>query len=88
MSKHKFRRKHKSYNTNTIENSKPVTKSMSNPSLLHHTNVTSKSDTYQLNSTPLDNAETETPVKIYSKTNFSTIFLTSVVQHFSPRDTS
>ena len=37
---------------------------MSHPSLPHYTNVTSKSDTNQLNSTPLDNTETETPVKI------------------------
>ena len=71
MSKPKFLPKRKSYNTITIDNSKPVTQSMSHPSLPHHTNVTSKSDTYQLNSTPLDNTGTETPVTIYSKTNYS-----------------
>ena len=71
MSKLKFLRKRNSYNTITIDNSKPVTQSISHPSLPHYTNVTSKSDTYQLNSTSLDNTETETPVKIYSKTNSS-----------------
>ena len=41
------------------------------PSLLHYTKFTSKSDTYPLNSTPLDKTETETAVKIYSETNYS-----------------
>ena len=71
MSKPKFLPKGKSYNTITIDNSKPITQSMSHSSLLHYTNVTSKSDTYQLNSTTLDNTETEAPVKIYSKTIYS-----------------
>ena len=71
MLKHKFPPKRKSYNTITIDNSKPVTQPMSHPSLPHYTNVISKSDTYQLNTTPLDNTETETPVKICSNTNFS-----------------
>ena len=71
MSKLKFLPKRKSYNTITIDNSKPVTQSMPHPSLPRYTNVTSKSDTYQVNSTPLDNTETETPVKIYSKMNYS-----------------
>ena len=53
MSKLKFLPKRKSYNTITIDNSKPVTQSMTRPSLPHYTNVTSNSDTYQLNSTPL-----------------------------------
>ena len=70
MPKLKFLPKCKSYNTITIDNSKPVTQSMSHPSLPHYTNVTSKSDSYELNSTSLDNTETETPVKIYSKTNY------------------
>ena len=71
MSKLEFPPKRKSYNTITIDNSKLVTQPMSQPSLPHYTNVTSKSDTYQLNCTPLDNAETETPVKIYSETTYS-----------------
>ena len=71
LSKLKFLPKRKSYITITIDNSKPVTQSMSHPSLPHYTNVTSKSDTYHLNSTSLDNTETETPVKIYSKTKYS-----------------
>ena len=71
MSKPKFLPKGKSYNTTTIDNSKPLTQPMSHPSLPHYTNVTSKSDIYQLNSTPLDNTETETPVKSYSKTEYS-----------------
>ena len=70
MSKLKFLPKRKSYNTITVDNSKSVTQSVSHPSLPHYTNVTSKSNTYQLNSTPLDNTETETPLKIYSKTNY------------------
>ena len=61
MSKLKFLPKRKSYNTSTIDNSKQVTQSMTHPSLPLYTNVTSKSD----------NTETETPVKIYSKTNYS-----------------
>ena len=69
MSKLEFLPKRQSYNTITIDNSKPVTQSVSHPPLPHYINVTSKSDTYQLNSTPLDNTETETLVKIFSKTN-------------------
>ena len=61
MSKLKFLPKRKSYNTITIDNSKQVTQSMTQPSLPHYTKVTSKSD----------NTEAETPVKIYSKTNYS-----------------
>ena len=62
MSKPKFLPKRKSYNTITIDNSKQqVTQSMTHPSLPHYTNVTSKSA----------NNETETPVKVYSKTNYS-----------------
>ena len=71
MSKLKFLPKRKSYITIIIDNSKPVTQYMPHPSSPQYINVTSKSDTYQLNSIPLDNTETETPVKIYSKTNFS-----------------
>ena len=71
MSKANLLPKRKYYNTSTIENSKPVTQFLSHPSLPQYTNVTSKSDTYQLNSTTLDNTETETPVKIYSKTKYS-----------------
>ena len=44
-----------------MDNSKQVTQYVTHPSLPHYTNVTSKSD----------NTETETPVKIYSKTNYS-----------------
>ena len=69
MSKPKFRPKRKSYNTITIDNSKPVTQFMTHYSLPHYTNVTYNSDTYQLNSTPLDITETETTVKISSRTN-------------------
>ena len=71
MSNLKFLPKRKSYNTITIDYSKQVTQPVLHPSIPHYTNVTSKSDTYQLNSTPLDNIETVTPVKIYSKTNYS-----------------
>ena len=60
MAKFKFLPKRKSYNTITIDNSKQVTQSMTHPSLPHYTNVTSKPD----------NTETETPVKIYSRTKF------------------
>ena len=56
-----FLPKRKSYNTITIDNSKQVTQFMTHPSLPYYTNVTSKSD----------NTETETPVKIYAKTNYS-----------------
>ena len=49
---------------------KPVTSSMSHPSLPHYSRVTPKSDTSPSNSTTLDSHETETPVQIYSKTNF------------------
>ena len=63
--------KRKSYDTIIMDNSKPVTQPMSHTSLPHYTNVTSNSDTYQLTSTPLDNTERETPVKICSKTNYS-----------------
>ena len=61
MSKPKFLLRRKPYNTSTIDNSKQVTQSMTHLSSPHYTNVTSKSD----------NTETETPVKIYSKTNYS-----------------
>ena len=61
MSKPEFLPKRKSYNKITIDNSKQVTQNMTHPSLPHYTNVTSKSD----------NTETETPVKNYSKTNYS-----------------
>ena len=57
MTKLNFLPIRKSYNAITIDNSKPVTQSMSHPSLPHYANVTSKSDTYQLNSTPLDSTE-------------------------------
>ena len=91
MSKLKFLPKRKSYKTITVDYSKPITQSMSHPSLPHYTNVTSKSDTYPLNSTPHYITETETPVKtFYSKTNYSfpPIFLTSVIQYFSSSNTS
>ena len=71
MPKPKFLPKRKSYDKITIDNSKPITQSISHPSLPHYTNVTSKSVTYPLNSTPLDNSETETLVKIYSKAKYS-----------------
>ena len=71
ISKYKFLSKLKFYNTITINNAKPVTQSMSHPSLPIYTNFTSKSDTYPLNSTPLDKTETDTPVKIYSETKYS-----------------
>ena len=71
ISKFIFLSKRKFYNTITINNSKPVTQSMSHPSLPIYANVTSKSDTYPLNSTPLDKTETDTPVKIYPKTKYS-----------------
>ena len=73
----------KSYNTITIDNSKPVTSSMSHPSLPPYSSVTPKSDPYPSNSTTLDNRETETPPKIYYKTSYSlsAIFLTSVIHH-------
>ena len=61
MLKPKFLPKRISYNTITIDNSKQVTQYMTHPSLPHYTNVTSK----------LDNTKMETPVKIYSKTNYS-----------------
>ena len=48
MSKFKFLPKRKSYNKITIDNSKPVTHSLSHPSLPHYTNVNYKSDTYQI----------------------------------------
>ena len=74
MSNIRFLPKCKTYNTITIENSNPVTQSMSHPSLPHYTNFTSKSDTDQLNSTPLENTE-----DIFKNELFvSTIFLTSV----------
>ena len=92
MTKLEFLPKRRSYNTITIDNSKPVTQSMSHPSLPHYTNVTSKSDTYQLTFTPLDNTETETLVKMYSKTkdsfpptfqhrSFSTFLLVTPIDH-------
>ena len=71
ISKLNFLPKRKSYNTITIDNSKLVTQSLSQLSLPHYTNVTSKSDTYHLDSTSLDNTETEPPVKIHSKTKYS-----------------
>ena len=61
MPKFKFLPKRKSYNTLNIDNSKQVTQSMTHPSLPDYTNVTSKPE----------NTETETPVKIYSKTIYS-----------------
>ena len=61
MSRLKFLPNCKSYNTITIDNSKQVTQSMTHPPVPHYTNVTSKPD----------NTETETLLKIYSKTYYS-----------------
>ena len=61
MSKLKFLPKRKSYITITIDNSKQVTQSVTHPSIPPYTKDTSKSD----------NTETETPVKIFSKTKYS-----------------
>ena len=44
---------------------------MAQHSLPHFSTVTPKPDTHPLNSTTLDNHETDTPVKICTKTNFS-----------------
>ena len=71
MSKLKFLPKRKSYNTITIDKSKLVTSSMSHPSKPHYSSVIPQSDAYSSNSTTVDILQTETPVKIYSKTNYS-----------------